>query len=39
MAEKGIPIVFTVRDEEGYMAYFDTRKVNNILIELIQPPK
>ena len=39
MAEKGIPVVFTVRDEEGYMAYFDTRKVNNILIELIQPPK
>jgi methylmalonyl-CoA/ethylmalonyl-CoA epimerase len=39
MAEKGIPVVFTVRDEEGYMAYFDTRKVSNILIELIQPPK
>jgi methylmalonyl-CoA/ethylmalonyl-CoA epimerase len=39
MAEKGIPVVFSVRDEEGYMAYFDTRKVGNILIELIQPPK
>ena len=39
MAEKGIPVVFTVRDENGYMAYFDTRKVGNILIELIQPPK
>jgi 4-hydroxyphenylpyruvate dioxygenase-like putative hemolysin len=39
MAEKGIPVVFSVRDEEGYMAYFDTRKVGNILIELIQPPE
>jgi methylmalonyl-CoA/ethylmalonyl-CoA epimerase len=39
MAEKGIPVVFTVRDEEGYMAYFDTRKVGNTLIELIQPSK
>jgi methylmalonyl-CoA/ethylmalonyl-CoA epimerase len=39
MAEKGIPVVFSVRDEEGYMAYFDTRKVGNVLIELIQPPK
>lgn len=39
MAEKGIPVVFTVRDEEGYMAYFDAREVGNTLIELIQPPK
>jgi methylmalonyl-CoA/ethylmalonyl-CoA epimerase len=39
MAEKGIPVVFTVRDENGYMAYFDARKVGNVLIELIQPPE
>ena len=39
MAEKGIPVVFTVRDAHGYMAYFDTRKVGNILIELIQSPE
>jgi methylmalonyl-CoA/ethylmalonyl-CoA epimerase len=39
LAEKGIPVVFTVRDENGYMAYFDTRKSGNILIELIQPPR
>lgn len=37
MAEKGIPVLFTVRDENGYMAYFDTRRFGNILIELIQP--
>jgi methylmalonyl-CoA/ethylmalonyl-CoA epimerase len=36
---KGIPVVFSVKDENGYMAYFDARKVGNILIELIQPPK
>jgi hypothetical protein len=28
-----------VKDEEGDMAYFDARKVGNMLIELIQPPK
>jgi 4-hydroxyphenylpyruvate dioxygenase-like putative hemolysin len=39
LAEKGIPVVFSVRDEEGYMAYFDARKFGNILIELIEPPK
>lgn len=39
LVEKGIPVVFSVKDENGYMAYFDTRKVGNILIELIQPPK
>ena len=39
LVAKGIPVVFSVKDENGYMAYFDTRKVGNILIELIQPPK
>jgi catechol 2,3-dioxygenase-like lactoylglutathione lyase family enzyme len=39
LAEKGIPVVFSVRDEEGYMAYFDARKFGNILIELIEPAK
>jgi methylmalonyl-CoA/ethylmalonyl-CoA epimerase len=39
LVEKGIPVVFSVRDQNGYMAYFDARKVGNILIELIQPPK
>ena len=39
LVEKGIPVVFSVKDEEGDMAYFDARKVGNILIELIQPPK
>jgi 4-hydroxyphenylpyruvate dioxygenase-like putative hemolysin len=39
LTEKGIPVVFSVRDEEGYMAYFDARKFGNILIELIEPPK
>jgi hypothetical protein len=39
LVEKGIPIVFSVKDETGYMAYFDARKFGNILIELIQPPK
>jgi len=39
LVEKGIPVVFSVKDEEGDMAYFDVRKVGNTLIELIQPPK
>ena len=39
LVEKGIPVVFSVSDEEGDMAYFDTRKVGNVLIELIQPPE
>jgi len=39
LVEKGIPVVFSVKDKEGDMAYFDARKVGNILIELIQPPK
>ncbi len=39
LVEKGIPVVFSVKDQNGYMAYFDARKVGNILIELIQPPK
>jgi methylmalonyl-CoA/ethylmalonyl-CoA epimerase len=39
MAEKGIPVVFTTRDENGYMAYFDVRKFGGILVELIQPPE
>jgi hypothetical protein len=39
MAEKGIPVVFSVRDQKGYMAYFDARKVGNMLIELAQPPE
>jgi methylmalonyl-CoA/ethylmalonyl-CoA epimerase len=39
LVEKGIPVVFSVKDENGYMAYFDARKFGNILIELIQPPK
>jgi methylmalonyl-CoA/ethylmalonyl-CoA epimerase len=39
LVEKGIPVLFSVKDEEGEMAYFDARKVGNILIELIQPPK
>jgi methylmalonyl-CoA/ethylmalonyl-CoA epimerase len=39
LVEKGIPVVFSVKDEKGYMAYFDARKFGNILIELIEPPK
>jgi len=39
LVEKGIPVVFSVKDQNGYMAYFDARKVGNILIELAQPPK
>jgi methylmalonyl-CoA/ethylmalonyl-CoA epimerase len=39
LVEKGIPVVFSVKDENGYMAYFDARKFGNILIELIEPPK
>jgi methylmalonyl-CoA/ethylmalonyl-CoA epimerase len=39
LVEKGIPVVFSVKDQEGDMAYFDARKVGNILIELIQPLK
>ena len=39
LVEKGIPVVFSVKDQNGDMAYFDARKVGNILIELIQPPK
>ena len=39
LVEKGIPVVFSVKDEEGDMAYFDARKAGNMLIELIQPPK
>jgi len=39
LVEKGIPVVFSVKAQEGDMAYFDARKVGNILIELIQPPK
>ena len=39
LVEKGISVVFGVKDEEGDMAYFDARKVGNMLIELIQPPK
>jgi len=39
LVEKGIPVVFSVKDEEGDMAYFDARKVGNTLIELIQPPE
>jgi methylmalonyl-CoA/ethylmalonyl-CoA epimerase len=39
LVARGIPVIFSVKDENGYMAYFDARKVGNILIELIQPPK
>jgi methylmalonyl-CoA/ethylmalonyl-CoA epimerase len=39
LVEKGIPVVFSVKGEEGDMAYFDARKVGNTLIELMQPPK
>jgi methylmalonyl-CoA/ethylmalonyl-CoA epimerase len=39
LVEKGIPVVFSVKDEEGDMAYFDVREVGNTLIELIQPSK
>jgi len=39
LVEKGIPVLFSVKDEEGDMAYFDARKAGNTLIELIQPPK
>ncbi len=39
LVDKGIPVLFSVKDKEGDMAYFDARKVGNILIELIQPPK
>ena len=39
LVEKGISVVFSVKEQEGDMAYFDARKVGNILIELIQPPK
>jgi methylmalonyl-CoA/ethylmalonyl-CoA epimerase len=39
LVEKGIPVVFSVKDHEGDMAYFDARKVGNTLIELIQPQK
>jgi methylmalonyl-CoA/ethylmalonyl-CoA epimerase len=39
LVEKGIPVVFSVKDQKGDMAYFDARKVGNLLIELIQPPK
>jgi methylmalonyl-CoA/ethylmalonyl-CoA epimerase len=39
LVEKGIPVVFSVKDQKGAMAYFDVRKIGNIFIELIQPPK
>jgi len=39
LVEKGIPVLFSVKDQEGEMAYFDARKIGNILIELIHPPK
>jgi len=37
LVEKGVPIIITGRQQDGTgFAYFDTRKVGNIIIELIQ---
>jgi len=35
LVEKGIPVIWGI---QGRVAYFDTRKVGNILLELLQPP-
>ena len=36
LAKKGIPVITRVKTQTGGFAYFDTRKVGNVIIELIQ---
>ncbi len=36
LVEKGVPIIIGGRSKTGGFAYFDTRKVGNVIIELIQ---
>ena len=36
MAEKGIPVVFSVKREDTNITYYDTREVGNVLTELCQ---
>jgi len=36
LAKKGIPIITRVKTQTGGFAYCDTRKVGNVIIELIQ---
>ena len=40
LVEKGIPVIARGKMQNGVsFAYFDTRKVGNVIIELIQPAK
>ncbi len=40
LIEKGFPVITKVKRTGGSaFAYFDTSKVDNIIIELVQPPK
>ena len=39
LAEKGVSIIIGGRSKTGGYAYFDTRKVGNVIIELIQQAK
>ncbi|GAJ17413.1 unnamed protein product [marine sediment metagenome] len=40
LVEKGIPVIAKAKIQNGVsFAYFDTRKVGNVIIELMQPVK
>ncbi|GAI15528.1 unnamed protein product [marine sediment metagenome] len=40
LVEKGIPVIAKAKIQNGVsFAYFDTRKVGNVIIELMQPAK
>ena len=39
LVKKGIKIIFSGKRQTGGFAYFDTRKVGNVIIELIQQAK
>jgi len=39
LAKKGIKVIFSGKRQTGGFAYFDTRKVGNVIIELMQQAK
>ena len=39
LVKKGIKVIFSGKRQTGGFAYFDTRKVGNIIIELVQQAK
>jgi len=39
LVKKGIKVIFSGKRQTGGFAYFDTRKVGNVIIELIQQAK